>query len=186
DVIDLTRCVSGATYFDLDVGRTDDDGLTLSLAACAANRNFTLHLGFDGRIAREIERCRHPGEDVVARADLPGLSCRLDAAGAAPGHEHRLHAVTLTGERSGEALEGEIAPAGGVRRDAVPLPRLQQQPGHTRAPRSSSSVGIASEHATRLATIAPAVFPSRTPSPKPSPCTIAHPSPAANASPPPS
>ena len=173
DVVDLSRRVSGAAHLDLDVVGRDHHRLAPVLAARPADRDVALQFCREGGVAREIERRRQPGEDVFAPPDLPALPGRLDAAGAAQRDEHRLDVVGCTRERPVMDLEAEVPPSGGLGRDAPPSPRLQKQLAHTGAPWTSARVGIASEHATRPATIAPAVLPSRTPSSSPSPRTSA-------------
>ena len=71
EMVDLPRRVAGAAHLDLDVGGLDELRLAPPLGAGAADRELAVSCDAVRRVAREVQRPRQPGEDVVAAAELP-------------------------------------------------------------------------------------------------------------------
>ena len=164
DVVDLPCGVPGSPDLDLDVLRSHEGGLATRVTAGAADRQLErpVRLHSVGGVARKVDRPGHAVENALAAADLPALPVRLDPAPPFQRHENDLDFTGLRRERSLPHAEMEIPPARRLRRHLLPGPRTQHVLAHTNAPSSSSSLGIASEQESCVATSAPATVPRRT------------------------
>ena len=70
-MVDLARRIAGPAHLDLDVAGRDELRVAAPVAARAADRDLALSLEAVRRVARQVERPRQPGEDVLATAELP-------------------------------------------------------------------------------------------------------------------
>src|SRR6185312_17464516 len=90
----------------------------------------------------------------------------VDRTAASERHECDLLAAGITGHivAVSQSIDAErqVTPVGGPGIDDVPLTVAEEQIAHVNSASSSSSRGIASEHASCDATIAPATEPRRT------------------------
>src|SRR5437870_5169001 len=141
------------------------------------NHGVTRGMHREGRVARQVEGARQSREDICPPPDVPLPFARAYRAGAGQRHERELLVAALEPSfvAGAQRLDGErqVPPASRAGIHSAPVAATKQQLAHTSAAWSSSSRGIASEQAICPATIAPEMFPRRTPSARPRPCTIA-------------
>jgi hypothetical protein len=153
DVVDLPRGVSGAARLDRHVAGSHERGREGALAPCPADGELEVgeRVKSIRRSGWQVQRPGHPVEDVPAPAELEHLRPRLDETAATKRYECYLvlSGRELLARPRGPRpdTEREMPPAGRFARDRVPIARLQQEVAHTSAASISSSLGIASEHA---------------------------------------
>src|SRR6266508_4552144 len=168
DVVDLARRVSRAAHFDLDLFGRYKPGFKTFVSRSTANCHFDFAEPEEPVIGvtREIERPRHTVEHAGPAAELPALVAADDGTAASERHEGDLLASGACRDlfAVSQALDAkrQVPPGRGAGVDAVPLAVTQQEAAHPRTLSSCSRRGIASEHASWDATIAPATDPRRT------------------------